>query len=174
MTNHVHLLISPENSSSISELMKVVCSRYAQLINKKYSRSGTLWEGRHKASAVDADSYLLKCYRYIELNPVAANMVSRPEEYVWSSHHANAWGDVDSTLTPHASYLGLGRNKEQRLWNYRELFSSALSPEDIHEFREAAHYSMPVGTDYFKQQIESKLGRKLGYRGRGRPAKLAD
>jgi putative transposase len=82
MTNHVHLLIIPEHEDSISNLMKVVSSRYSQYINKKYERTGTLWEGRHKASAIDTESYLLKCYRYIELNPVVAHMVARPEEYV--------------------------------------------------------------------------------------------
>ena len=91
MTNHVHLLMTPEHSDSISRTMKVVCSRYAQFVNKQYNRSGTLWEGRHKASAVDSEQNLLKCYRYIELNPVTASMVDRPEEYPWSSHHYNAW-----------------------------------------------------------------------------------
>ena len=76
MTNHGHFLMTPGSETGISNVMKVVGSRYARYMNRTYGRSGTLWEGRHKASAVDSESYLLKCYRYIELNPVAAGMVA--------------------------------------------------------------------------------------------------
>ena len=93
MTNHIHLLMTPKNKEGISRVMKVVGSRYAQYMNKKYNRTGTLWEGRHKPSVIDSQTYLFTCYRYIELNPVAAGMVARPEEYQWSSYGVNAWGD---------------------------------------------------------------------------------
>jgi putative transposase len=93
MTNHIHILVTPESKRSISDTMKVVGSRYAQYINLKYRRTGTLWEGRHRSSLVQSERYLLSCYRYIELNPVRAGMVSRPEEYRWSSYAINAWGD---------------------------------------------------------------------------------
>ena len=170
MTNHVHLLVTPNIENSISNLMKVVCSRYAQYINKKYSRTGTLWEGRHKSSAIDSEGYLLKCYRYIELNPVTAQMVGRPEEYVWTSYHHNAWGSQDNFISAHESYQSLGQSREQRCFNYRELFRETLSPDDIHAIRKAAHYSMPLGSEKFVEQIERKTGKALGYAGRGRPS----
>ena len=85
MTNHVHILATPQEKTSISNTMKVVGSRYAQYINKKYKRTGTLWEGRHRSSLIQTEKYFLTCCRYIELNPVTANMVKRPEEYKWSS-----------------------------------------------------------------------------------------
>ena len=169
MTNHVHLLLTPEAHDSISNLLKVVCSRYANRMNKKYHRTGTLWEGRHKASPVDLERYLLKCYRYIELNPVAAHMVRRPEMYCWTSYHANAWGDTNQLITPHPVYLVLADSVQQRCYRYREMFQEVLSPEDVHAIREAIHYSMPVGSDRFRQQIEQKLGRSLGQVRRGRP-----
>jgi putative transposase len=169
MTNHVHLLITPEHEDSISKLMKVVNSRYAQYINKKYERTGTLWEGRHKASAVDTESYLLKCYRYIELNPVAAYMVDRPEEYAWTSHHCNAWGEPDPLIAGHESYLALGRNLEQRYSTYRDYFSEALSSEDLNAISKAAHYSMPLGPESFVEQLERLTGRRIGFARRGRP-----
>ena len=173
MTNHIHLLITPADRDGISRLMRVVGSRYACYVNKRYSRSGTLWEGRHKSSAVDTDGYLLKCYRYIELNPVAAHMVARPEEYPWSSFAANAWGKWDPVVTPHDCYLGLGVDEKQRQHAYRELVHKALSPEDIHAFHQASHYSMPLGSASFIRQIEQKMGRPLGQSYRGRPRKLA-
>ncbi len=173
MTNHVHLLISPEHEDSISNIMKVVCSRYAQDINRKYGRTGTLWEGRHKASAVDSDAYLLKCYRYIELNPVAARMVYRPEEYSWSSYHTNALGDENNVVCPHKVYLLLGEKREDRCYQYRELFKLSLSEQDNRAFKRATHYSMPIGSNRFMEKMAMKMGRagkELGYMSRGRPA----
>jgi putative transposase len=169
MTNHVHLLLTPEHKDGISNLMKVVCSRYAQYINKKYSRTGTLWSGRHKSSAIDTENYLLKCYRYIELNPVAAKIVIQPEDYTWTSHHHNAWSGNDPLITDHESYRSLGKNQEQRCSSYRGLFRGTLSTVDYKAIRKATHYCMPLGSAEFIDQIERRIGRPLGFAKRGRP-----
>ncbi|MES9970330.1 MAG: transposase [Candidatus Thiodiazotropha sp.] len=168
MTNHIHFLVTPSNEKAISNTMKVVGSRYAQYINKKYNRTGTLWEGRHRSSLVQQNRYLLACYRYIELNPVRAGIISRPEEYHWSSYGSNGWGD-ESWIQPHKEYLRLGSNKSEQCYSYRELFKAQLSEEDIHLFRKATHYSQPIGDDRFKHQIESRYGVKMGQMARGRP-----
>ncbi len=63
MTNHVHLLVMPQAKDSISRLLQYVGRRYVPYVNHTYGRSGTLWEGRFKASSVDAPEYLLACYR---------------------------------------------------------------------------------------------------------------
>jgi putative transposase len=84
MTNHVHLLMTPSTAEGVSRVMQLVGNRYVQYINRSYGRTGTLWEGRHRSSLVDAEHYLLRCYRYIELNPVRAKIVSHPGEYRWS------------------------------------------------------------------------------------------
>jgi putative transposase len=170
MTNHVHFLATPDNETAISNTMKVAGSRYAQYINKKYRRTGTLWEGRHRASLVQSERYLLTCMRYIELNPVRAQMVARPEEYRWSSYGVNAWSD-HSWLRPHEDYLRLGSSSEARGHVYRELFRTGLSDEDLHLLRKAAHYCQPVGNDRFREQIERKYGLQLGQMERGRPRK---
>jgi putative transposase len=75
MTNHAHFLMSPQDETGIPLVMQSLGRRYVQYINKTYRRSGTLWEGRYKASLVDVENYLLACYRYIEMNPVSAAMV---------------------------------------------------------------------------------------------------
>jgi putative transposase len=173
MTNHVHLLMTAEDKEGISQVMKVVASRYAYHMNKSYGRTGSLWEGRHKSSVVDSENYLLTCYRYIELNPVSAQMVGRPEEYEWSSYTANAWGDGHALITPHEAYLGLSKNVETRLSRYRALFDEKLRSSDIEAIRLATHYCQPLGDDLFRQQIESKLGRKVGQSRKGRPKKSA-
>jgi putative transposase len=91
--------------------MKVVGSRYAQYIHRKYHRTGTVREGRHRASLVQSENHFLACSRYIELNPIRPGMVKSPEEYRWSSYGANAWG-YSCWLTPHNEYLMLGRDKK--------------------------------------------------------------
>ena len=172
MTNHVHFLVTPGDESAISNTLKVVGSRYAQYVNKRYRRSGTLWEGRHRASLIQSDRYLLSCHQYIELNPVRAGMVQRPEEYRWSSYGVNAWGDT-SWLTAHGEYLSLGRDGVARRKAYREFFAAGIGEEKLRLFRKAAHYCQPVGDDRFRRQIEDKYGLRLGQMRRGRPRKNA-
>lgn len=100
MTNHVHLLLTPQQEDSAALLMKHLGQRYVQYINRTYRRSGTLWEGRFKSCLAQEERYVLTCYRYIELNPVRANMVARPEDYRWSSYHTNGIGQPDPLITP--------------------------------------------------------------------------
>jgi putative transposase len=98
MTNHVHLLVSPHTEDGISKMIQMLGRYYVQYFNSTYRRSGTLWEGRYKASLIDSDTYALTCYRYIELNPVRANMVAHPAEYPWSSYRGNALGENDGSM----------------------------------------------------------------------------
>ncbi len=173
MTNHIHFLATPQQSPSLSNTLKVVGSRYAYYVNKTYNRTGTLWEGRHKSSLVQNSCYLLSCYRYIELNPVRAGMVDSPEEYPWSSHGCNAWGDT-SWITPHEDYLGLGMSHRQRLLAYRRLFKDKLATASLEFIRQATHYCQPIADDYFKHRIEEKYGIKFGQMKRGRPVTKTD
>ena len=105
MHNHLHLLATPDSPQSLSKTMQSVGRRYAQYFNKQYHRTGSLWEGRYKSSLVDNGRYLLCCYRYIELNPVRAGIVKSPEDYVYSSYHANALGKDDAMITPHSEFI---------------------------------------------------------------------
>jgi putative transposase len=93
MTNHVHLLLTPEHIDSAALLMKHLGQRYVQYVNRTYKRSGTLWEGRFRSCLTQSEQYVLACHRYIELNPVRAGMVKKPQDYPWSSYSANALGD---------------------------------------------------------------------------------
>lgn len=92
MTNHVHLLVTPIKESAVSQMMQSLGRCYVRYYNKTYQRSGTLWEGRFKSCLIESSGYLLQCYRYIELNPVRALMVSDPSEYRWSSYRSNGLG----------------------------------------------------------------------------------
>ena len=168
MTNHVHFLVTPAQPDSISRVTRVVGSRYAYYFNQRYKRTGTLWEGRHKSSLVQGDRYFLACSRYIELNPVAAGLVTKSEAYRWSSYMANAWGR-DSNLVHHDEYLRLGIDKTSRCYAYRELFRDRLTDRDVHLIEEANRYCQPVGGERFRRLIEREYGIKLGQSSRGRP-----
>jgi len=172
MTNHVHLLMTPRTVEGVSRVMQSLGRRYVQYVNRTYRRCGTLWESRHKASLVDAEQYLFACHRYIEWNPVAAGMVNHPGDYRWSSFACNAWGRRDGLVCPHALYLALAENESSRESRYRELFASQLSKEQLHEIRTALDFSMPLGNDRFREQIERALGRSVGQAKRGRPFAL--
>ncbi len=171
MTNHSHLLMTPKREDGISRVMQSVGRRYVQYINRTYRRTGTLWESRHKASLVDAESYLFACYRYIELNPVRANMVPHPADYPWSSFRAHAYGEPDPLVYNHPLFYALGADSEAQAAAYRELFCTDLEPGLVHEIRKSARFSVPLGNDRFKDQVERVLGRSVGHAGRGRPVK---
>jgi len=99
---------------------------YVQYFNYTYQRSGTLWEGRYKATLLDSERYLLTCMRYIEFNPVRAGMVSHPREFPWSSYHCNAAGAENELVTPHSIYKRLGGTAKSRESGYRA-YSSSIS-----------------------------------------------
>jgi len=85
MTHHIHVLMTPHQGDGLATVMQSLGRRYVQYSNTTYQRTGTLWEGRYRASLVEAAGYLLACSRYSELNPVRAGMVPEPAAYPWSS-----------------------------------------------------------------------------------------
>ncbi len=148
---------------------KFLGQRYVQYVNRAYKRSGSLWEGRFRSSLVQTQNYVLGCYRYIEMNPVRANMVEHPSDYRWSSYAANAAGKKTEWLTPHGEYLALGAEEAKRLEAYRGMFASDLDPELMREIRTSTHGGYAVGDSRFKDEIESALNRRATPRGPGRP-----
>jgi putative transposase len=160
MTNHVHLLATPEESHSLSELMRKLGQRYVQHFNKVHKRTGSLWEGRFRSCLVDSQTYLLRCHRYIELNPVRAAMVRRPSEHVWSSYHCNALGESSTLINPHRTYLALGRDPEQRRTAYRQIFKAELTNEELGEIRRACNSGFALGSKEFVAQVERITGRR--------------
>jgi putative transposase len=167
MTNHVHLLMTPQTEHGISKVMQSVGRYYVQYFNYQYGRTGTLWEGRYKATLLDSESYLLACYRYIELNPVRAEMVDYPADYKWSSYACNAGGEADSLISPHELYLNLGENQEERCSHYRELFNSHIDAHELNEIRETTNKSWVLGTDRFKESVEALTARQVKPKPRG-------
>lgn len=173
MTNHVHILATPSNQVGMSRLMQYVGRRYVPYVNFTYGTSGSIWEGRYKASLIHDEQYLLTCMRYIELNPVRANMTASPSQYRWSSYRTNAQGREDKLIRPHPLYISLGRSKADRQEAYRTLFKAHIDESDLKKIRAALQTGTPLGNDFFKEKIEEKLKTKVGQARRGRPAKRA-
>ena len=171
MTNHVHILASPAKTDGITKMMQFVGRHYVPFINRKYGWSGSIWEGRYKSSLIDAEDYLLACMRYIELNPVTAEMVNHSAKYMWSSYHGNANGSADALLTPHGVYQSLGEG-EDRLIAYRRLFDAHQDQlnDAALEIRATSQTGTPLGNSRFSKQVEAALGVKVGQSRRGRPS----
>lgn len=160
MSNHVHLLITPHTKNGISKVMQTLGRYYVQYFNYQYRRTGTLWEGRYKATLLDSEQYLLTCSRYIELNPVRAGMVKLQEDYPWSSYQANALGKDDNLLVPHEVYQTLGKNELERYNNYRALFKHHIDESELNEIRDATNKSWVLGNDKFRAEIENLTNRQ--------------
>jgi putative transposase len=169
MTNHVHLLATPAEVGGVSRMMQAIGRRYVACFNARYRRTGTLWEGRFKSALVGSDRYLLTCYRYIELNPVRAGMVVRPDDYPWSSHARNAYGSHDPCITPHPAYQGLGGSDGERQVAYQQLIAEAIDPRETADLRLHTQQQRVWATDRFRAQIEALTQRAAGVRPRGRP-----
>jgi putative transposase len=175
MTNHVHLLCTPDlDNLGISKMMQALGRMYVRYFNHKYERSGTLWEGRFHSSLVSNDEYLLTVYRYIELNPVRANMVESPVEYKRSSYRINALGTPSSLCSPHPVYSNLGTSESKRLVAYRALFEEALPQAVVEKIQTDTRRGLVLGSDTFKQQIESLTGHRLKQEALGRPPQISE
>ena len=171
MTNHIHILATASGKDGVTRMMQYIGRHYVPYINHTYGTSGSIWEGRYKASLIQDDEYLLACMRYIELNPIRASMVRSPGQYRWSSYRCNAQGKEDERVTPHGMYLSLGKAKPARLEAYKLLFQVHLDKEVLNEIRSAWQTGTPLGNDEFHRQIEAKLKLKVGQSRRGRPSK---
>lgn len=167
MPNHVHLLLTPRLEQSIGKAMQMIGRYYVQYFNHTYERSGTLWEGRYKATLVDAENFMLPCMRYIELNPVRANLVDDPAAYTWSSYGANALGKNAQLITPAPQYLALGESPQARQSAYRALFEAELPSHVIDTIRESTNKAWVMGDEEFSEKISHLVNRRTKPKPRG-------
>lgn len=168
MGNHVHLLMTPANADALPRTMQSIGIRYVRYFNTIYERTGGLWEGRYRASLVNTDCYLEACYRYIELNPVRANLVTDPADWPWSSHRLHAFGAPDRVVSVHDYYADLAVFAKRRQSRYRQWFRNSLTEDELNDIRETTRQELVFGDDAFKQQIETRLSRPVRPAPRGR------
>ena len=169
MTNHVHLLVTPTLSDSLAKTLQSLGRRYVQYFNFTYKRTGTLWEGRYRATVVEAENYLLACCRYIEMNPIRGGIVKSAAHYRWSSYRHNAQGQRDSKIIEHDVYRRLGRTVQARYTAYRSLFRNGDDDATLRAIRESAHKGWALGDKRFCAEVEELAKRRSAPLQRGRP-----
>jgi putative transposase len=166
MTNHVHLLLTPPAAGVCAALMRDLGRRFVQYFNRRYERSGTLWEGRFRSCLAQSARYVMACYRYIESNPVRAGMVEHAMAYPWSSHAVNSGIRNHLLITPHAEYLALSVGDESRHAAYRGLFAHQQESSMVAAIRDATNGGYPLASDAFKASVLTPLGARTA---RGKP-----
>jgi putative transposase len=169
VTNHVHLLVTPTKAEAVPKFVIFRWRRYVPYINRRYRRTGTLWDSRYKSSLVQAKTYLLACQCHIELNPVRAAIVEDPAHYRWTSYRANGLGRPGARLSPHSLYRALERDDKERQAVYRALFGAHLDRTAIDDIRLALNQSQPLGNERFCAKIEQMTGIRREAKPRGRP-----
>lgn len=161
MTNHVHLLATPSTETACTSLMRDLGQRYVPYFNRRHQRTGTLWEGRFRSCLVESTHYVLACYRYIELNPVRAGMVSEPARYPWSSHAVNTGRQNDPFVSAHEEFTALTAQEASRHAAYRGLFADPLDEPLLQAIRDATNTGYPLASERFKTGVLASLGWQL-------------
>lgn len=142
MTNHVHVMVTPSEPTSLPLAIQQVGRWYVPYFNARYRGTGALFQGRYQSIPVPTERWMT-CLRYVEGNPVEAGIVDDPEAYPWSSYRAHAFGEWPDWLTPHAVYLGLADRPRERQELYRRLCSTCLTSSELEQLRYALHYRWP-------------------------------
>ncbi len=167
MPNHFHLLLTPTEGDGIGKLMQYAGRFYVQHANRRHGRTGTLWDGRYRATLLDPDGYLLAVAHYVELNPVRAGLVETPADYEWSSYGANALGADDDLVTSHPMYLALDEDADDRRAVYARRVDAPLAPAEVQRIREATNKAWVLGDNDFCSRIETRLNRRARPQQRG-------
>jgi len=166
MGNHVHILGIPDNETSLAKGIGGTNLMYTQYINRKYKRSGRLWQNRFFSAIVEEEPYLWAVMRYIEQNPVRAKIVKRAEEYQWSSAMAHVIGIKDDVLSRQSWF-----NDEERR-EYEKLLRQQDAQIDV-AIRRATSTGRPLGSEGFIRKLERTVKRALIPRKGGRPKRKA-
>jgi len=136
MTTHSHLLMTPSSATAVARVMHAVGCRYVYHFNRRYTRTGGLFDGRYRSILVDSERYWFTCLRYVELNPVRAGIVDTPDKYRWSSYRAHAFGTSDPLVAPHGLYVGLGPTPNARQHAWRDACGACLPDSELEYVRE--------------------------------------
>lgn len=173
MTNHLHLLATPQDEVGLPLMMQQVGRSYVRLFNKTHQRSGTLFEGRYKSTLIQTERYLLACMAYIDLNPVRAGMVAQPQDYRWSSYGHYAGLRSDPLITPHPHFWNLGNTPFAREAAYVALVRAGLSGADERALTNTTLRSWALGDEGFLSNLEKSTQRRVRPGIKGRPFKTS-
>jgi putative transposase len=171
LPDQIDLLMTPSDPLGMGRLMQWMGRYYVPYFNRKYDRAGTLWQGRYRATVIDADRYFMTCTRYIELYPVHLGLVADPADYRWSSYAHHSGMALDPLVTDHPLYWGLGNTPFDREIVYRTLLEQALTTDEISIVQEATVKGWVLGSEKFKLDLAKQTKRRISPAKRGRPLK---
>ncbi len=169
MSNHFHLLATPETVEGIPQMMQALGRRYVRNFNLRHARSGTLWEGRYRSTLIQAERYLLACMVYIDLNPVRAGMVVDPADYFWSSYQHYVGRRADKLVVPHPLYWELGNTPFARDQAYGDLVRSGVGPEQQKLLTSSALQGWALGEPDYVADLQKRTLRRVTRAQAGRP-----
>lgn len=169
MSNHFHLLATPDAADSLPQMMQAVGRRYVRHFNDRQGRTGTLWEGRYRSTVVQSERYLLACMAYIDLNPVRAGMVAEARDYPWSSHGHYAGLRVDKLVTPHPLFWELGNTPFAREAAYADLVRGGITAEQQKALTQSALRGWALGEADFVADLQKRTERRVAKAAAGRP-----
>ena len=169
MGNHFHLLATPETLTGLPRMMQAVGRRYVQYFNRRYQRTGTLWEGRYKATLVQTERYLLACMAYIDLNPVRAGLVREAKDYIWSSHGHYIGQRDDKIVSTHSLFWALGNTPFAREAAYADLVQAGVTPAQQADLTRSALNGWALGEERFVRDLQKRTARRVVKGQAGRP-----
>ena len=170
MGNHFHLLATPATDDGLPKFMQAVGRSYVRWFNDRHARTGTLWEGRYRATLIQTDRYLLACMAYIDLNPVRAGLVTEAREYAWSSHHHYIGLRTDRLVTPHPLYWSLGNTPFAREAAYADLVRAGIPARDQTLLTDATLRGWAAGDADFVEKLQAATPRRVTKARAGRRA----
>jgi putative transposase len=169
MSNHFHLLVTPQTSDGLPQMMQAVGRRYVRYFNDSQQRSGTLWEGRYRSTLIQTDRYLLACMAYIDLNPVRAGLVAQAADYPWTSHGHYIGRQMDKMVTPHPLVWALGNTPFAREAAYAELVQAGVNPVHQSALTQATLSGWALGEPDFVADLQKRTQRRVAKGQAGRP-----
>jgi len=169
MSNHIHLLATPQTADGIPQMMQALGRSYVRYFNSRQARTGTLWEGRYKSTLIQAERYLLACMVYIDLNPVRAGLVGDPADYPWSSYLHYVGRRSDRLVTPHPLYWEMGNTPFARDAAYAELVRSGIGSEKQRALTESTLQGWALGEAHYGAELQRRTERRVRKGRAGRP-----
>ena len=169
MSNHFHLLLTPQTADGLPQMMQAVGRRYVRYFNDTQQRSGTLWEGRYRSTLIQTERYLLACMAYIDLNPVRAGLVAQAADYPWSSHGHYIGRRSDKMVTPHPLVWELGNTPFAREAAYAEMVQAGINPVQQTALTQATLSGWALGEPDFVADLQKRTQRRVSKGQAGRP-----
>ncbi len=171
MPDHLHLMATPSDEGGLGRMMQWLGRHYVPYFNAKYQRVGTLWQGRYKATVIEAEKYYLPCSLYIESNPLRSGLVEEAAEYAWSSYQHHIGLKMDALITDHPLFWSMGNTPFQREAVYKERMAQLIPVTEIQAMTNATLKGWILGSDRFKAEMMKLTDRRVDPIRRGRPRK---